>query len=97
MVLGAAPMSSKHLKVLESIFREPASGNIHWREVESLFHHLGATIEPAHGARIRVVLNRAEGFFHRPHHGGACSKHDVRHLREFLAHAGATPSALEPK
>ena len=39
-------MSHKHKRILKSIFAEPASGNLHWREVESLLHHLGATLEP---------------------------------------------------
>ncbi|MBA4743011.1 MAG: type II toxin-antitoxin system HicA family toxin, partial [Azoarcus sp.] len=30
-----------------------------------------------------------------PHHGSTCSKSEIRLLREFLAGAGATPSAIE--
>lgn len=88
-------MSHKHLHLLQSIFHDPVSGNIHWREVESLLHHLGATVESAHGARFRVVLNRVEVFLHHPHHSNTCSKQDVRQLREFLAHAGVTLSSYE--
>ena len=44
-------MSNKHRHVLEAIFRDPVSSNIQWREVESLLTHLGATVEPGHGAR----------------------------------------------
>lgn len=83
-------MSQKHQRVLGAIMQEPISGNIHWREVESLLHHLGAQIEPGHGARMRVLLNGVEGTLHRPHHSGVCGKHDIRHLREFLASAGVT-------
>ena len=88
-------MSHKHKKLLRSIYTDPISGNIRWREVESLLNHLGAEIDYHHGARVRVLLNKAEGQLHRPHHNGACTKQDVKHLREFLAHAGVTPSALE--
>jgi len=88
-------MSHKHLNLLRTIFQDPISGNIHWREVESLLTHLGATIEPSHGARFRVVLNRTEGFLHLPHHGSTCSKQDIKLLREYLAHAGMSPSAYE--
>jgi hypothetical protein len=38
-------------------------------------------------------LNKVEGQLHRPHHGGTLSKHDVRHLRGFLARAGVTLSS----
>ena len=86
-------MSRKHKRILKSIFTEPATGNLHWREVESLLRHLGAEVQSTHGARFTVKLNKVEGQLHRPHHGGALSKHDVRHLREFLAHAGVTLSA----
>ncbi len=85
-------MSHKHDRVLNAIFKEPLSGNIHWRDVESLLNYLGAAVEPGHGARMRVVLNGVEGTLHRPHHGGVCPKHDVRHLREYLVAAGVNPS-----
>lgn len=88
-------MSHKHVNLLKSIFQDPVSANIHWREIESLLNHLGATIEPAHGARFRVVLNRVEGFLHHPHHGSECTRQDIKQLREFLAHAGITPSSYE--
>lgn len=90
-------MSHKHKRILKSIFSEPISGNLHWREIESLLNHLGAESQHTHGARLTVVLNRAEGQLHRPHHGGALSKHDVRHLREFLTHAGVSLASYEEK
>ena len=86
-------MSRKHDRILDAIFKEPVSGNIHWRDVESLLAHLGATVEPGHGARMRVVLNGVEGTLHRPHHSGVCGKQDIRHLREYLASAGINPSS----
>ena len=57
---GSAVMSHKHLHLLQTIFHDPVSANIHWREIESLLTHLGAEVEAAHGARIRVVLNRVD-------------------------------------
>ena len=61
-------MSHKHLNLLRTIFQDPVNGNIHWREIESLLQNLGATVEPAHGARFRVLLNKVEFFLHQPHH-----------------------------
>jgi len=85
-------VSHKHEQLVRSIFREPPSGNIHWREVESLLHHLGATVVPLSGARLRVKLNGIEGILHRPHHSNVLDRQGLRHVREFLAHARVTPS-----
>ncbi|MEQ1620630.1 MAG: type II toxin-antitoxin system HicA family toxin [Methylococcales bacterium] len=86
---------SQHLNLLRALFQDPISGNIHWREIESLLHHLGATIEPSHGARFHVVLNNVEGILHHPHHSGVCSKQDIKHIREYLARAGISLSKYE--
>ncbi len=88
-------MSHKHERLIRSIFHDPISGNIHWREVESLLHHLGATVEPLSGARIRVLLNGIEGILHHPHHRNVLDRQHVRHLREYLARARVTPSQYE--
>ena len=88
-------MSHKHENLLRAIFHDPVSGNIHWREIESLLNHLGATLESLPGARIRVKLNGYEGIVHRPHHGNSLGRQDVLHVREYLAHARATPSQVE--
>ncbi|MCE9569630.1 MAG: type II toxin-antitoxin system HicA family toxin [Rhodocyclales bacterium] len=90
-------MSHKHRNVLQAIYHDPVSANIHWREIESLLHHLGAEIEPAHGARYRITLNRHEFFVHHPHHGNEFGKPEVKHLRECLAAAGATLSRYDER
>ena len=88
-------MSHKHAHLMRSIFQDPPSANIHWREIESLLGHLGASVESAHGARFRVVLNRFEIFLHRPHNNATCARQDIKALREFLARAGVTLSRYE--
>ena len=88
-------MSHKHRNVLQAIFHDPVSSNVQWREVESLLHHLGATVEPGHGARFRVVLNRHEFFVRHPHHGNEFGKPEVKYLRECLAAAGITLSGYD--
>jgi len=85
-------MSHKHARILENIYTDPISGNIHWRDVESLIHHLGASVGNARGAKLHVSLNGVEGIIHRPHHGGVCTRQEIKHLRDFLAAAGVTPS-----
>jgi hypothetical protein len=88
-------MSNKHRKVLQAIFHDPISSNVQWREVESLLHHLGASVESGHGARFSVVLNRHEFTVHHPHHGNELGKPEIKYLREHLAAAGATLSAFD--
>jgi hypothetical protein len=90
-------MSHKHQNLLHSIFQGALPSNIHWREVESLLHHLGASVEPILGARFRVVLNQHEFFLHHPHNSNVCSKQEIKHLRECLAQAGVTLAAYEGK
>jgi hypothetical protein len=86
---------SHHGALLRTIFQDPISANIHWREIESLLHHLGASVESLNGNRIRVKLNRAEAVLHRPHHTNTLDRNGVRGLRAFLAGAGMTPSQYE--
>ena len=88
-------MSNKHRHTLEAIFRDPHTGNLQWREVESLLHHLGAVVESGHGARFRIVINRHEFYLHHPHHSNEFGKQAVKQLREFLAGAGMTPSQYD--
>lgn len=88
-------MSHKHENLIRTIFHDPISGNIHWREIESLLNHLGAAIEPLSGARLRVKLNGIEGILHRPHHGNTLGRQDVMHVREYLGRARITPSLYE--
>jgi hypothetical protein len=88
-------MSHKHDNLIRAIFHDPISGNIQWREIESLLRHLGATLESLSGTRVRVKLNGAEGVLHRPHGGNTLGRQDVQHLREYLAHARVTPSLYE--
>lgn len=85
-------MSHKHDTLLHSIFEGPISGNIHWREVESMLVHLGAKVEAHHGANFRITLNGVEGFLHRPHNSSTCTKQDLRHVRDYLISAGVGPS-----
>jgi hypothetical protein len=90
-------MSRKHANLIHSIFHDPPSGNIHWRDVESLLKHVGASLEPISGARVRVKLNRMEDVLHRPHHSNVLDTTSLAHLREFLARAGVTPSLYDAK
>ncbi len=88
-------MSHKHHTLLRAIFHDPLPANIHWRELESLLGHLGATLEPSHGARFKVTLNQASDFLHHPHHNSECSRDLIKQVREFLTQAGVSLSSYE--
>ncbi len=88
-------MSHRITNLLRTIFHDPPSGNVHWREVESLLKHVGASLEPISGGRIRVKLNQMEGVLHRPHHSNVLDVSALMHARELLARAGVTPSLYE--
>ena len=88
-------MSRHHANLIRTIFHDPPSGNVHWRDVESLLRHVGATLESISGARVRVKLNRMESILHRPHHGNTLDASALLHLRGCLARGGVTPSQYE--
>ena len=88
-------MSRHHVNLIRSIFHDPPSANLHWREIESLLRHVGAELESLSGARVRATLHRMEEVLHRPHHGNTLDAKSLLHLRGFLARAGVTPSAYE--
>jgi len=90
-------MSRRHTALIRTIFHDPPSGNVHWRDIESLLKHVGAQLEPISGARIRVKLNRMEDVLHRPHHSNVLDMSALLHLRGFLARAGVTPSLYETR
>ncbi len=88
-------MSHKHAHLLQSVFHDPVSGNIHWREIESLLNHVGTRLEPLTGARFRATLNGVESVLHRPHRNDTLDRGGVKQVREFLARARITPSTFE--
>jgi hypothetical protein len=91
-------MSHKQDNLLRCILQDAPANNIHWREIESLLHHLGAQVEPANGARFKVTLNGVTDFLHHPHHSSVCTRDHIKHLKTFLTQAsvalpGEAPAA----
>ncbi|MBM3239374.1 type II toxin-antitoxin system HicA family toxin [Candidatus Poribacteria bacterium] len=84
-------MNKRHRKTLNAIFAQPTSGNIKWREVESLLRCLGAVISERAGSRVAAQFNNRVAVFHRPHPSPNMDKGAVRDLRRFLESAGITP------
>ncbi|MBI1926625.1 type II toxin-antitoxin system HicA family toxin [Candidatus Poribacteria bacterium] len=84
-------MNKRHRITLNAIFAQPISGNIKWRDVETLLQSLGAVISERAGSRVAVLLNDRVAVFHRPHPGPNMDKGAVRDLRRFLESAGIMP------
>ena len=81
----------KHDRTLIAIFSVPTKSNIAWRDIESLFRHLGAEITEGSGSRVRVQLNAVRAVFHRPHPQPHTNKATVESVRRFLLNAGVSP------
>lgn len=81
-------MNKRHRRTLDVIFAQPISGNIKWRNVESLLKSLGATMTERAGSRVAVSLNNCVTVLHRPHPRPNMDKGAVRDLRSFLQKAG---------
>jgi hypothetical protein len=77
-----------HETTLAAIRTDPVPANIKWRDIESLFRHLGAVITQGRGSRLRVALNGKRAVFHCPHPRPDTDRGAVRSVRRFLAEAG---------
>lgn len=84
-------MKRKHQKTLESIYKRPVSGTIHWADIESLFIALGADVSERAGSRIAVVLFDEVRVFHRPHPSPCTDKGAVASIRKWLEENEVTP------
>jgi hypothetical protein len=84
-------MQWKHAKILEQIYRRPTSGNIRWRDVESLFTALGGEVSERAGSRVAVVLFGEVRIFHRPHPSPNTDKGAIASIRDWLRGNEVTP------
>ncbi|MES9905475.1 MAG: type II toxin-antitoxin system HicA family toxin [Sedimenticola sp.] len=84
-------MKKKHLKTLEQIFKHLTSGNVHWKDIESLFVALGADVSERAGSRIAVVLFGEVRIFHRPHPSPSTDKGAVASIRKWFEENEVTP------
>lgn len=86
-------MQKKHQKTLQAIFTNPISANIKFKDIESLFSALGATITEREGSRIAIVLDGQVKVFHRRLHPSPnTDKGAVMNVRKWLESLGYTPN-----
>lgn len=84
-------MKRKHRATLELVFSSSTSGNVKWRDVESLLAALGASFEEAEGSRVTVELFDSIRVFHRPHPRPDMDKGAVASIRKWLTDNGVVP------
>jgi hypothetical protein len=84
-------VNSKQRRTLAALFARPVSGNIQWRDIESLFRALGAEIDERAGSRVEVFLFGEVRVFHRPHPRPDTDKGAVASIRRWLAANGVEP------
>jgi len=75
-----------HRATLERIFRHPASGNIEWRQVQSLLEAVGAATEE-HNGKVKVTLG-GETEVLQPPRGKDIDPQMIVDLRRMLTRAG---------
>jgi hypothetical protein len=88
-------MQRKHFKTLGAIFARPVQSSIRWKDIESLFVSLGATIQEREGSRIAVVLLSQVQVFHRPHPSPMTDKGAVASVRRWLESHNITPETSQ--
>ena len=84
-------MKRKHQRTLELLFARPASANVLWRDIETLFIELGAEVSEREGSRVAVVLFGEVRVFHRPHPSPSTDKGAVASIRKWLEQHGVEP------
>ncbi|MGE4239973.1 type II toxin-antitoxin system HicA family toxin [Ramlibacter sp.] len=62
-----------------------------WRDVEALFHELGAEISEREGSRVAVFLFDEVRVFHRPHPSPDTDKGAIASIRKWLEQHGVMP------
>ena len=60
-------MNNKQRKILKSIFANPVSPSIPWKDIEKLLIAVGCDFSEGRGSRVRFKKNGIFAIFHRPH------------------------------
>ncbi len=82
------PVNSKQKRTLASIFSDPVSASIAWKDIESLFVALGVEVVEGSGSRVRFHKKGVIASFHRPHPRKEAKPYQVKDSRAFLKQLG---------
>lgn len=84
-------MKRKYQKTLGQIYKQPTSGNIPWKDIESLLKALGADVSERAGSRVAVVLFGEVRVFHMPHPFPNTDKGAIASIRKWLEYYEVKP------
>lgn len=87
-------LKGSHLRTYNTIFQHPLSHNLDWREVHSLFKHLGE-IEDQPNGNLKVTRNGQTLVLHRPSTKDVAEADEVMTLRHFLEKSETVPTKTE--
>ena len=79
----AKALNKRQKKTLAAIYATPVNPNIKWRDIESLFVALGATVTQS-GKGMTISLDGHDFYYHRPHGRNNSGRGLVKRVREFL-------------
>jgi hypothetical protein len=89
-------LKGSHLRTYNTIFQHPISHNLDWREVHSLFKHLGE-IEDQPNGNLKVTRNGQTLVLHRPNTKDVADADEVMSLRHFLEKSDRLPPGADEK
>ena len=84
-------MNSKQKRTLSTLFKDPVSASMVWKEIESLLISAGADVIEGNGSRVRFHKDGIIATFHRPHPKKEAKPYQVRDARTFLKQLGVEP------
>jgi len=84
-------MNSKQKRTLASVFKDPVSASVVWKDIESLLISAGADVIEGNGSRVRFHKDGVIASFHRPHPKKEAKPYQVRDARTFLKQLGVEP------
>ena len=84
-------INAKQRKTLSAIYTDPLPKKLPWRDIESLFIAVGASVIKGRGARVRFCKDDEIATFHRPHPRKEAKPYQVKDAREFLLRIGLRP------
>jgi hypothetical protein len=83
-----------HLRTYNTIFQHPISHNLDWREVCSMFKHLGEVTEESNG-NLKIMRNGQTLVLHRPNTKDVANAGEVMSLRHFLEKSEMIPAKAD--
>ena len=84
-------MNSKQKRTLITIYTDPVSASLAWKDIKSLLVSIGVEVIEGNGSRVRFNKNGVIASFHRPHPKKEAKPYQVKDARSFLKQLGVEP------